>query len=80
LDAHFGIRGAILTQNDERIVVIEKNATNPDEVMQILKNQHIARIVIVKKIPMNKRHNAKIDYVRLEKMFKIRKKNNHCAS
>jgi acyl-coenzyme A synthetase/AMP-(fatty) acid ligase len=78
LDAHFGIRGAIISQNTKRIIVIEKNATNPDDVLQILKTQHIAQVVTVKKIPMDKRHSAKIDYARLEKMLKYRPPKRGC--
>jgi len=70
LDAHFGIRGAIISQNGERIIVIEKNAANPEEVLRVLKAQHIARVITVKKIPMDKRHGAKIDDAWLKKLRK----------
>ena len=69
LDAHFRIRGAVLVQNGRRIVVIEKGAANPDEVLRILKPQKIACVVTVKKLPMDKRHGAKIDYERLKKKY-----------
>ena len=65
LDAHFGIRGAIIAGNGERIVIIEKGAANPDEVLKALQPQHIERIVLIDKLPMDKRHGAKIDYERL---------------
>jgi len=71
LDARFGIRGALIARNGERIVVIEKGAANPDEVLQALRSHHIARIISVNKIPMDKRHGAKIDYDRLGKKAKI---------
>jgi hypothetical protein len=64
LDAHFGIRGAIVTQNGKRTVVIEKGTANPDDVLQLLKPQHITRIITLKQLPMDKRHGAKIDYAR----------------
>ncbi|MCL2059600.1 MAG: AMP-binding protein, partial [Oscillospiraceae bacterium] len=69
LDAHFGIRGAILSFQGERIVVVEKGSANPDDVLQALKPQHIARVIAVKKIPMDKRHNAKIDYAQLQHLI-----------
>ena len=73
LDAHFGIRGAILARNGERIVVIEKNAANPDDVLRVLEPQHITRVITVKKIPMDKRHNAKIDYTKLKKYYNLKR-------
>ncbi|MDR2913334.1 MAG: AMP-binding protein [Tannerella sp.] len=65
LDAHFGIRGAILSHKGERIVVIEEGITNPDDVLNRLKPFHIMSVIAIKKIPMDKRHGAKIDYRRL---------------
>lgn len=65
LDAHFGIRGAVLAKNGKRIVVIEKNAANPDKVLKVLAQHHVSHIVEVKKLPMDKRHGAKIDYDKL---------------
>ena len=72
LDAHFGIRGAILFHEGERIVVIEKSTINPDDVLKVLKPFHITSVIAVKKIPMDKRHGAKIDYSRLLKKLKSR--------
>ena len=72
LDAHFGIRGAILSHKGERIVVIEENTTNPDDVLKILEPFHIKSVIAIKKIPMDKRHGAKIDYGRLIKILKSR--------
>jgi len=66
LDAHFGIRGAIFARNGERVVAIEKGSISPQDVLQVLKSQKISRVVLVDKIPMDKRHGAKIDYSRLE--------------
>jgi len=67
LDSHFGIRGAFLLQNKERVAVIEKGFVNENDVLQALKSQHISKIITIKKIPMDKRHGAKIDYERLLK-------------
>jgi len=71
LDARFGIRGAILAQNGERVVVIENGAATPGDVLHALKPQHITRVITVKKIPMDKRHGAKIDYTRLQKILDV---------
>ena len=67
LDARHGIRGAILALNGERIVVIEKGTADFEDVLRELKPHHITQVIWVKKIPMDKRHGAKIDYDRLEK-------------
>lgn len=72
LDAHFGIRGAILSHKGERIIVIEKSTANPDNVLKTLKPFHIMSVIAIKKIPMDKRHGAKIDYERLLKILKSR--------
>ncbi|MCL2059488.1 MAG: AMP-binding protein [Oscillospiraceae bacterium] len=71
LDAQFGIRGAILAIDGERVVVIAKGSANPDDVLQALKHQHIDRVATVKKIPMDKRHDAKIDYPKLLELLKM---------
>jgi len=68
LDMHFGIRGAVLSKNGERIVVIEKGKANPHDVLESLKLQFVTSVVLVKRIPMDKRHGVKIDYDRLEKL------------
>ncbi len=72
LDAHFGIRGAILSHKGERIVVIEESTANPDDVLNRLKPFHIMSVIAIKKIPMDKRHGAKIDYGRLLNTLKSR--------
>ena len=71
LDAHFEIRGAILSHHGKRTVVIEKSKSLRDvsEVLQLLKSQHIEQVITVKKLPMDKRHGAKIDYHRLGKIL-----------
>lgn len=74
LDAHFGIRGAILAADNERMVVIEKGVANPEEVLQLLKPQQITQVITVKKLPMEKRHGAKIDYAKLMELFRNNKK------
>ena len=70
LDAHFGIRGAVFASSGEQvIVVIEKGSANPEDVLSALGSWHVARVIEVKKLPMDKRHGAKIDYARLEKII-----------
>lgn len=68
LDAHFGIRGAILSKNNERIVIIEKNVARPEKILEKLNSMHISRVIEIKKLPMDKRHSAKIDYGKLKDM------------
>jgi len=65
LDAHFGIRGAVLIHNGKRTVVID----NDVNAAEALKPFGIEQIIKVKKLPMDKRHNAKIDYTELRKML-----------
>ena len=69
LDSHFGIRGTIILHKGERVVVIEMGSASRDEVRKVLKSQEISRIIEVKKIPMDKRHGAKVDYDKLKKMI-----------
>jgi len=69
LDANYGIRGAILESGKGRIVVIEKGAANIEDLLCELKTQYITRVVEVKKIPMDRRHGAKVDYDRLRLMI-----------
>ena len=70
LDARYGIRGAILALKGERVVVIEKGAADFEDVLRELKPQLITRVVEVKKIPMDKRHGAKVDYDKLRNLIK----------
>jgi len=45
--------------------VIEKGAANVGKVLEVLAPQKITRVIEVKKIPMDKRHGAKVDYEKL---------------
>lgn len=71
LDSHFGIRGAIIVQNRERVLVIEKGSARPDKVLGVLALQKIFRIVEIKKIPMDNRHGAKVDYDKLKNIVRM---------
>ncbi|MCL2353440.1 MAG: AMP-binding protein [Defluviitaleaceae bacterium] len=66
LDAHFGIRGAAILHKGKRAVVIDKNLDS-NLVLKALKSLHIHQVIKIKALPMDKRHNAKIDYAQLEK-------------
>jgi len=65
LDTHFGIRGATLLHNGKRTVVVDKDVN----VREILSQFKIEDIKKVKKLPMDKRHNAKIDYAALKNIL-----------
>ena len=64
---HEGLKQVNHNQRPHYDASTEKGAANPADVLRILQPHHIARVVTVKKIPMDKRHGAKIDYERLEK-------------
>jgi Acyl-CoA synthetases (AMP-forming)/AMP-acid ligases II len=70
LDARFGIRGAVLTRDGMRTVVIEKGTANSSDVLDALKPLGVENVIAVQKLPMDKRHGAKIEYGRLEKFLK----------
>jgi len=71
LDSLYGIRAAILLRNGTRTVIVEKGSfASLDDVIRSLKELHISDVIEVKKIPMDKRHGAKIDYVKLETMLR----------
>jgi acyl-coenzyme A synthetase/AMP-(fatty) acid ligase len=70
LDSRFGIRGAVLALGGERTAVIENGAARTEEILEALKPQGVTKVLTVKKLPMDKRHGAKIEYGRLKKMIK----------
>lgn len=69
LDARFGIRGAIMLRGGKRVVVIEKGAAPPLEVLSALRTHGIEQVITINKLPMDNRHGAKIDYARLNKLL-----------
>ncbi|MDR1688701.1 MAG: AMP-binding protein [Clostridiales bacterium] len=73
LDSRFGIRGAVLSLGGKRTAVIEKGAAQSDEILEALKTQGVTEVLTVKKLPMDKRHGAKIEYGRLKRMLKTEK-------
>ena len=69
LDVNLGARGAIVVRNGRRAIVVEGTAARTADLLELLKPLHIAEVITVKKIPMDKRHDAKIDYGRLHEMI-----------
>ena len=69
LDAHYGIRGAIISSGGKRVVIIEQGSVDSEKVLFQLKTLHIEQVIAVKKIPMDKRHGVKVDYERLKIMI-----------
>ena len=65
---------ALISKNEELYMIIEKE---DDYTRTILENKEIKKLcekfnisqVIEKKIPLDKRHNSKIDYNKLEKLI-----------
>lgn len=71
VNAAFGIeRCAVLAYQDERLLVVEEGQKIPVKLMESLAWAKLSRIITLKKLPMDKRHNAKIDYPALRKMMK----------
>ena len=66
LDSRFGIRGAVVSRDGTRAVVIERGAADPNAVLDALQQFNIQKVVTVKKLPMDRRHGGKIDYSRLK--------------
>jgi len=66
IDEHYGIRGALLAHGKERIVLIEKSTVDCEDVLCELRPLHVTQVIEIKKIPMDKRHGAKIDYEKLK--------------
>ena len=70
LDARFGIRGAVIEKDGARLLAIEQGAVSAEQVLEAIAPFKIARIVTVKKIPMDKRHGAKIDCEKLRGLIR----------
>lgn len=69
-----GVRRVALVQhNGERVLVVEvrdqKNVPDLKPLLQSLTSAHIAGIRVLRRIPVDKRHNAKIDYPALMKLL-----------
>ena len=59
-------RAALVAENDKRILVIETGggtfSADCLRIARCIAARHIDRIIIVRRIPVDKRHGAKIDY------------------
>jgi olefin beta-lactone synthetase len=74
LQNHPDIRhSAVILHQGQRTLVVELNKPNNQinwvSIKDSLKNMHIQNIKVCKKFPLDKRHNAKIDYPVLQKLF-----------
>ena len=69
LDSHFGVRGAVLSVDDCRIVVVEESGPEEERILEVLKSFHINQVIKVEALPMDKRHGAKIDYNKVKEMI-----------
>ena len=68
LDAELGIRGAVVLYKGKRTVVIDELFSVPDKIiLSFLEPFFIKNIIKIEKLPMDKRHNVKIDYTQLMK-------------
>ncbi len=63
LNSAFGIeKSAILAHRGKRVLVVEQGQKVPKDILEKLSWANIDQIHLTKKLPMDKRHNAKIDY------------------
>ena len=62
-------RAAILAVDGRRILVVDAAAAAIDGVRTKLAWARLDEIRMVRSIPMDKRHNAKVDYVALRRMI-----------
>ena len=69
LDSHFGIRGAVLSEDNRRIVVVEESELKEAQILDVLKPFHIDQVIKVEALPMDKRHGAKIDYNKVRELI-----------
>lgn len=72
---HSGVRRAAMVQHQgQRILVVELHDQQADAQRESLRQSvtwaHIADIRVLRHIPVDKRHNAKIDYPALERVLK----------
>ncbi|MDR1321213.1 MAG: AMP-binding protein [Gracilibacteraceae bacterium] len=70
LDARFGIRGALAAYQGQCVVVVESGSVDESAALTALAALGVERVISVRKLPMDKRHGAKIDYPRLQKLLR----------
>ena len=67
-------RAALLSRNGARILAVEADsgaAVDREALRAALAWAEIDRVVLVKEIPVDRRHNAKVDYPALDRMMKV---------
>jgi hypothetical protein len=69
LDIKFGIRGVVIQKDGKRVLVIDDKTVNEKDVIDELSGQRIIKVIRIKKIPMDKRHNVKVEYDKLLKIL-----------
>jgi acyl-CoA synthetase (AMP-forming)/AMP-acid ligase II len=66
-------RAAVLARDNERVLVLETNGrefrTDVVRTARCIAENAIDRIIIVRRIPVDRRHDAKVDYPALERML-----------
>ncbi len=66
-------RAAFVAYKDQRLLVLELYSGDNDALLAAIREElawaHIDEVRVVKHLPVDKRHNAKIDYVALHKML-----------
>ena len=70
-------RCALVHHNGARVMAVELEGLSHDEARRILRSQlawaRLHDVIVVERLPMDKRHNAKIDYPALQKMLASRR-------
>jgi acyl-CoA synthetase (AMP-forming)/AMP-acid ligase II len=73
LRSHFPTgRTAIMSSSSGLVLVIDAKITaSDDDIKRILPNDSIDRMIRIEKIPLDRRHNAKVDYPALRKIVSL---------
>lgn len=72
LHLEFDIGKTAVFDNDGKIIlVLENKGIKEEKIRKAVSFRKIDQIIYVKKIPVDKRHNTKVDYKALRKMLKI---------
>jgi acyl-CoA synthetase (AMP-forming)/AMP-acid ligase II len=63
-------RAALVSLDGRRVLAIEpQSSASPENIQQLLAWAQLDRVVFIDHLPVDKRHNAKIDYVALARML-----------
>ncbi len=68
LDPHI-VRAALVGHRGKRVLALELSCTGQPPMLQAYANAEIDDVRIFSRLPLDKRHNAKIDYVELRRML-----------